>query len=77
MRPLMHVSTGLIFAIRYLDWNKADLCVDTIRKKAPNVAHIWLHSSGSNAGKFSSCISFSSSVLEHENSHFDSALVLV
>ncbi|KAI1775575.1 hypothetical protein F4818DRAFT_382181 [Hypoxylon cercidicola] len=37
------------FDVRYLDWNKADMCVDTIRKKAPNVAHLWLHSSGSNA----------------------------
>ncbi|KAI1800411.1 hypothetical protein F4811DRAFT_31450 [Daldinia bambusicola] len=37
------------FDVRYLEWNKADLCVDTIRKKAPNVAHLWLHSSGSNA----------------------------
>ncbi|KAL7629603.1 hypothetical protein AAE478_001125 [Parahypoxylon ruwenzoriense] len=37
------------FDIRYLDWNKADMCVDTIRKKAPNVAHLWLHSGGSNA----------------------------
>ncbi|OTB14237.1 hypothetical protein K445DRAFT_319408 [Daldinia sp. EC12] len=36
------------FDVRYLDWNKADLCIDTIRKKAPNVAHLWLHSSGSN-----------------------------
>ncbi|KAI1208948.1 uncharacterized protein F4807DRAFT_104982 [Annulohypoxylon truncatum] len=37
------------FDVRYLDWNKADMCVDTIRKKAPNVVHLWLHSSGSNA----------------------------
>ncbi|KAI0141142.1 hypothetical protein F4776DRAFT_653800 [Hypoxylon sp. NC0597] len=37
------------FDVRYLDWNKADMCVDTIRRKAPNVVHLWLHSSGSNA----------------------------
>ncbi|OTA64878.1 hypothetical protein K449DRAFT_463901 [Hypoxylon sp. EC38] len=37
------------FDVRYLDWNKSDMCVDTIRKKAPNVVHLWLHSSGSNA----------------------------
>ncbi|KAI1760721.1 hypothetical protein GGR53DRAFT_508767 [Hypoxylon sp. FL1150] len=53
--PKRHCSDETIekcldgFDVRYLDWNKADLCVYTIRKKAPNVAHLWLNSSGSNA----------------------------
>ncbi|KAI1372688.1 hypothetical protein F4677DRAFT_462842 [Hypoxylon crocopeplum] len=37
------------FDVRFLDWNKADMCVATIRQKALNVVHLWLHSSGSNA----------------------------
>ncbi|XXG94926.1 hypothetical protein Hte_001185 [Hypoxylon texense] len=56
--PKRHCSDETIetcldgFDVRYLDWNKADMCVDTFRKKAPNVAHLWLHSSGSNAESY-------------------------
>lgn len=37
------------FDVRYLDWNKDDLCIDTVFKEARNVVDLRLYSSGSNA----------------------------
>lgn len=37
------------FDVRYLDWNRPDLCADVILAKAPKVVELWLYSSGSNA----------------------------
>jgi hypothetical protein len=35
--------------VRYLDWNKIDLCSETIYRAAPDVKDLWLYSSGKNA----------------------------
>ncbi len=35
--------------VRYLDWNKTDLCSETIFAAAPKVKELWLYSSGNNA----------------------------
>ena len=37
------------FDVRYLDWNKPDLCIDIVLAKAPNVTELNLYSSGNNA----------------------------
>lgn len=34
--------------VRYLDWNKTDLCSETIYVAAPAVKELWLYSSGNN-----------------------------
>jgi hypothetical protein len=35
--------------VRYLDWNKLDLCSETIHLAAPAVKELWLYSSGNNS----------------------------
>jgi len=37
------------FDIRYLDWDKPDICCETIRAVAPDVVELWLNASGNNA----------------------------
>jgi hypothetical protein len=37
------------FDVRYLDWNKPDLCADVVLAKAPKLVELWLYSSGRNA----------------------------
>lgn len=37
------------FDVRYLDWQKYDLCAEVILSAAPNVVKLTLHSSGSHA----------------------------
>ncbi|KAI9741630.1 MAG: hypothetical protein M1834_000014 [Cirrosporium novae-zelandiae] len=37
------------FDVRYLNWNKIDMCCETISKAAPKVVELWLYSSGNNA----------------------------
>jgi hypothetical protein len=37
------------FDIRYLDWNKPNLCADVIIAGAPRVAEVWLYATGTTA----------------------------
>lgn len=37
------------FDVRYLDWQKPDMCAEVILSAAPNVVELTLHSTGSNA----------------------------
>lgn len=37
------------FDVRYLDWNKPDLCADVILAVAPNIVELTLHSSGNSS----------------------------
>lgn len=37
------------FDVRYMDWQKPDLCAEVVLSEAPNVVELTLHSSGNNA----------------------------
>ncbi|EEU47184.1 uncharacterized protein NECHADRAFT_77386 [Fusarium vanettenii 77-13-4] len=37
------------FDIRYLDWNKPDLCADVVIRSTPRVTGLWLYATGNNA----------------------------
>jgi len=37
------------FDIRYLDWDKDDICIQTLKAQAPNLQELWLSWSGRNS----------------------------
>jgi hypothetical protein len=40
------------FDIRYLDWNKDDICIKSLKEKAENLRELWVSWSGRNSTLF-------------------------